>query len=72
MPEVIMPDIDPRGLLLKWKKREGDRVQIGEVIAEIETDKCFVEMSAEAAGVISIHVKAGDYVPVGTVLAVIN
>lgn len=59
--------------LSQWLKQVGDRVDIGEAIVEVETDKTNVELEAPAAGVIqAIHVAAGtDGLEAGTVLAVI-
>jgi len=75
MPEVIMPkmgDAMEEGTLLSWKKQDGERVSVGEVIAEIETDKSNVEVPAEDAGVLHVQAKEGDVVPVGTVIATIG
>ena len=60
------------GTLLAWKKRDGDEVNVGDVIAEIETDKSNVEMEAEDAGVLRTQVAEGTSVPVGVVIATIG
>src|SRR5439155_1237601 len=58
--------------VIKWLKKEGDRVQGGDILAEIETDKADVEMEAFGAGVLrKILVGAGDRAPVGSLIAVI-
>ncbi len=76
MADVIMPkmsDAMTEGKILAWRKRVGDRVARGEVIAEIETDKVNVEIEAETAGTLSdILVQAGEQAPVGGVIAHIN
>ena len=75
MPEVIMPkmgDAMEEGTLLQWKKQDGDTVQSGDVIAEIETDKSNVEIEAEDAGILHVKAEAGAVLPVGTVIAVIG
>ena len=75
MAEVIMPkmgDARTEGKVVAWRKREGERVQAGEVLAEIETDKVNVEIEAEASGTLHITVPEGQAVPVGTVIAYIN
>ena len=56
-----------------WLKQVGDRVETGEPIVEVETDKTNVELEAPVSGVMqAIHVAAGtDGLEVGTVLAVI-
>jgi pyruvate dehydrogenase E2 component (dihydrolipoamide acetyltransferase) len=60
------------GKIIKWLKKEGDRVQGGDILAEIETDKADVEMEAFGAGVLrKILVQAGDRAPVGALIAVI-
>jgi pyruvate dehydrogenase E2 component (dihydrolipoamide acetyltransferase) len=76
MAEVIMPkmsDAMMEGKILSWRKRVGDSVARGEVIAEIETDKVNVEIEAEASGTLSrIVVPEGVPAPVGAVIAYIN
>ena len=75
MPEVIMPkmgDAMEEGTLLQWLKQDGETVSVGEVIAEIETDKSNVEIEAEDAGVLHIQAQPGAVVPVGKVIAVIG
>ncbi len=75
MPEVIMPkmgDAMEEGTLLSWKKQDGESVKVGDVIAEIETDKSNVEVEAEDAGVLHVQAKEGAVVPVGTVIATIG
>ncbi|MGH2453041.1 MAG: dihydrolipoamide acetyltransferase family protein, partial [bacterium] len=76
MAEVIMPkmgDAMTEGKVLRWLKRPGDRVEPGEALAEIETDKVNVEMPAEEAGVLTqIVVSAGGVAPVGGTIAMIG
>jgi pyruvate dehydrogenase E1 component beta subunit len=75
MAEVIMPkmgDAMEEGKLLSWHKQEGETVQPGDIIAEIETDKSNVEVEAEDAGVLHIQAQPGETVPVGAVIAVIG
>ncbi len=73
MPEIRMPKMGDgmeEGTVLRWLKREGDSIAVGEPIAEIETDKANVEMPAEEAGTLTkIIVKEGETVPVGAVMA---
>jgi pyruvate dehydrogenase E2 component (dihydrolipoamide acetyltransferase) len=60
------------GKIIKWLKQEGDRVQSGDILAEVETDKADVEMEAFGAGVLrKILVSAGDTAPVGALIGVI-
>ena len=73
--KVVMPklsDAMETGKIIKWLKKEGDRVQGGDILAEIETDKADVEMEAFGAGVLrKILVPAGSTVPVGSLIGVI-
>jgi len=76
MAEIRMPkmgDTMEEGTILRWLKREGDQVAADEPIAEIETDKANVEMTAEEAGTLTkIVVPEGQTVPVGAVIAQIG
>lgn len=75
MPEVTMPklsDTMEEGTVLEWKKREGELVRPGEVLAEVESDKASFEIEAEAEGVLHIVVEPGQPVPVGRPIAVIG
>ncbi|MBI2910735.1 MAG: E3 binding domain-containing protein, partial [Chloroflexi bacterium] len=73
--EVIMPQMGfdmQEGTVVRWVKQEGDAVDRGEVVAEIETDKAVVELEAFASGVLRrIVVGEGTKVPVGQVIALI-
>lgn len=61
------------GTLVRWVKSEGDEVQRGEVLAEIETDKATVEVESSFSGVVKRHLVAeGEIVPVGTPIAVVG
>lgn len=58
--------------LSRWHKKEGDKVQKDELIAEIETFKALIEINAPNTGIIQkIFVKEGETVPVNTVIAII-
>jgi pyruvate dehydrogenase E2 component (dihydrolipoamide acetyltransferase) len=73
--KVVMPKLSEAmetGKIIKWLKQEGDRVQGGDILAEVETDKADVEMEAFGAGVLrKILVTAGGQVPVGTLIGVV-
>ena len=73
---VVMPkltDTMEEGVLLEWKKREGDPVQAGEALAEIETDKAVMDLEAFASGILrKILVQNGETVESGTLLGVIG
>jgi pyruvate dehydrogenase E2 component (dihydrolipoamide acetyltransferase) len=58
--------------LAKWYKKEGDKVQKDELIAEIETFKALIEINSPHDGILyKIIVQEGDTVPVNTVIAII-
>jgi len=67
-----MGDAMEEGTLIAWRKNDGDQVKVGDIIAEIETDKSNVEIEAEDAGVLHTQASAGDVVPVGNIIAVIG
>ena len=73
--EVIMPALNPgqeTGILLEWLKQEGEKIEKGEPLMEIETDKANVEVEAEVTGILSnISVQPGDEIHVGEVIAMI-
>ena len=61
------------GTVVRWLKAEGDEVNVGEPIAEIETDKAVVEFESTAAGVLSkVLVQEGTSVPVGDPIGIIS
>ena len=61
-----------KGKLSKWFKKEGDPVQKGEPLFEVETEKITNKVEALASGILfQIVVPLGAVVPVGTILAVI-
>jgi pyruvate dehydrogenase E2 component (dihydrolipoamide acetyltransferase) len=71
MPRYAADAID--GRITTWRKQVGDRVERGEVIAEIETDKAELDLEATASGVLSeiVHA-AGTDVPVGEPIAYVE
>jgi pyruvate dehydrogenase E2 component (dihydrolipoamide acetyltransferase) len=61
------------GTIVQWHKSVGQRVQEGEAVVSIETDKVVVEIPAQCTGVlIEIKYEAGETVPIGSVLGVIR
>ena len=56
----------------KWLKKDGEVVRKDEPLCEIETDKVTLELNAEAAGALSIRVKEGETVKIGTVIGAID
>lgn len=73
--EITMPqqsDTMTEGTVVAWRKKEGDKVKAGEIVAEIETDKAVMEMEAfEAGTVAAILVGEGQKVPVGAAIAIL-
>src|ERR671927_396003 len=76
MPEIQMPklsDTMTEGTLVAWKKKKGDKVSAGEVLAEIETDKATMEWESPEDGTLSeIYVQEGGKVNVGDKIAFIG
>ena len=76
MNEIVMPklsDTMTEGRLVSWKKRVGEAVRRGDVLAEVETDKANMELEAFVSGeLLEIRVQAGELAQVGTVIAVIG
>ena len=75
--ELKMPTLSPtmeEGTLAKWLVKEGDKVESGDILAEIETDKATMEFEAVDEGTISkILIPEGtDGVKVGTVIALMG
>jgi dihydrolipoamide dehydrogenase len=73
--EITMPQLSDtmtEGTVIKWHKKEGDKVRAGEELADVETDKATMPMEAFDAGTLAvITVKEGQKAPVGAVLGVI-
>ena len=71
MSDVNMPklsDTMEEGTVLEWKKRDGEEVRKGDVLAEIESDKASFDIEAEADGVLHVVVGSGQAVPVGELI----
>jgi pyruvate dehydrogenase E2 component (dihydrolipoamide acetyltransferase) len=70
-----MPALSPAqetGILIEWFKEEGDLIEKGEPLMEVETDKANVEVEATTTGILAnITVNLGDEIPVGKVIALI-
>jgi pyruvate dehydrogenase E2 component (dihydrolipoamide acetyltransferase) len=76
MPEIQMPklsDTMTEGTLVAWKKKKGDQISVGEVLAEIETDKATMEWESPEDGTLTeIYVQEGGKVNVGDKIAFIG
>lgn len=71
MPKLS--DTMTEGTVIKWHKQVGDSVEVGDVLAEIETDKATMEMEAFDDGTITeIRVPAGEKAVIGGILAVLD
>ena len=74
--ELTMPQMGydmQEGTVVRWLKAEGSNVEIGEPVAEIETDKAVVEFESYAEGVLQrILINEGTTVPVGEVIAIVG
>lgn len=73
--EITMPQLSDtmtEGTVVKWHKKEGDKINSGEEVADIETDKATMPMEAFDAGTLAVIVAAeGQKVKVGQVIGVI-
>ncbi|WP_374951225.1 2-oxoglutarate dehydrogenase complex dihydrolipoyllysine-residue succinyltransferase [Mucilaginibacter sp.] len=58
--------------LSAWKKKDGDQVEMDEVIAELESDKATFELTAEKAGTLKLSAAEGDTLAIGAVVATIE
>ena len=74
--KVTMPrlsDTMEEGKIIKWLKKEGDKVSKGEMLAEVETDKANLEMESFSSGILrKIIVKEGESASLGGLLAIIG
>jgi len=76
MNKVIMPKLGPdmeSGIIQKWLKKEGDKVEVGDVLLEIMTDKISIEVEANDAGYLKKILRLeGEEVPVTEIIAYIG
>lgn len=59
-------------VLSRWMKKDGDRVEMDEAIAELESDKATFELTAEQPGILKIHAREGDTLAIGAVVCSIQ
>ncbi len=73
---VVMPklsDTMEEGRILRWLKQEGDKVETGQALAEVETDKATVEMEAYTNGTLrKVFAPQGTTVKAGNLIAVVG
>lgn len=70
-----MPALSPtmkEGKIIKWLVKEGDKVQPGDAIAEVETDKATVAFEVQEKGFIAKINASDDLIPIGTPVAVLT
>src|SRR6187431_3216654 len=77
MAQILgLPKLSPtmeEGVLVRWVKKEGDKVQPGDLIAEVETDKANMDFNIEDDGVLlKLLVKEGDTVKLGAPVLIIG
>ena len=76
MIKFLMPSLGAdmeAGTLVEWRKKPGDTVKRGDIIAEVETQKGLIEIEVFDEGIIGkLLIKEGAKIPVGTVMALIN
>ena len=75
MPIVTMPKLSDtmlEGTLVKWRKKAGDTVEVGDILAEVETDKATMEMESFDEGKLTeLYVEEGGVIKVGDKIALI-
>ncbi|MEM9583524.1 MAG: dihydrolipoamide acetyltransferase family protein [Pseudomonadota bacterium] len=71
--EVILPKVDmdmASGTIADWHKTEGEAVEAGDALFDIETDKATMEVESPASGILHfVSAKQGDEIPIGQVIA---
>src|SRR5262245_59092437 len=76
MTNIVVPELGEsvvEARVTRWLKHVGDRVEAGEPIVELETEKIDIEVNADRGGVVSsIKRKEGDDVKIGELLAVVD
>jgi pyruvate dehydrogenase E2 component (dihydrolipoamide acetyltransferase) len=72
MTDIIMPSLSEameEGTILRWLKRQAERVELGDELVEVETDKATVTVESPACGVLDILTPEGTTVSVGAPIA---
>src|SRR5215211_6597429 len=76
MTNIVVPELGEsvvEARVARWLKKEGDRVEVGDPLVELETEKIDLEVNAEKGGVIaSIKRQEGEDVKIGELLAVLD
>src|SRR5215203_5424189 len=73
--QITMPQLSDtmtEGTVVKWHKKEGDKVKQGEELVDVETDKATMPFEAAESGTLAhVAVREGEKVPVGALIAVL-
>src|SRR5262245_43307522 len=76
MSNIVVPELGEsvvEARVARWLKKEGDRVELGEPVVELETEKIDLEVNADRSGVIaSIKRQEGEDVKIGELLAILE
>lgn len=75
MTDITMPKLSEsmqQGTILSWLKADGERIEAGDELAEIEADKATVTYAVETAGILAIRAREGSSLPVGALIAQID
>src|SRR5881396_3665012 len=75
MSDINMPklsDTMEEGTIVEWKKKSGEQVKAGDVLAEVESDKATFDLEADADGVLQILVEQGVPAKIGAPIAKIG
>src|SRR5688572_8645380 len=76
MTNIVVPELGEsvvEARVARWLKKEGDRVEVGEPLVELETEKVDLEVNADKGGVLSsIKRREGEDVKIGELLGVVD
>src|SRR5512134_2644242 len=76
MSNIVVPELGEsvvEARVARWLKKEGDRVEVGEPLVELETEKVDLEVNADRGGVLSsIERREGEDVKIGELLGVVD
>src|SRR5688572_32864861 len=76
MTNIVVPELGEsvvEARVARWLKKEGDRVEVGEALVELETEKVDLEVNADRGGVLaSIKRHEGEDVKIGELLGVVD
>lgn len=73
--KVVMPKLGQamtEGVVVRWHRKDGERVTVGELLVTVETDKATYDLEATASGTLHVVVQEGEEIPIHTVIAEIG